>query len=91
MYRILVINPGSTSTKVALYADEERVWQENIEHPAAQISRFAKIYDQLDMRYEVVMDLLEKKACPPASLSAVVARGGLLPPCPPGPIWSTRT
>ena len=45
MKKILVINPGSTSTKIAFYHDGEQVWKESIEHDAAEIKKYAVIYD----------------------------------------------
>ena len=50
MKKILVINPGSTSTKIAFYHDGEQVWKESIEHDAAEIKKYTVIYDQKEMR-----------------------------------------
>lgn len=58
MKKILVINPGSTSTKIAFYHDGEQVWKESIEHDAAEIKKYAVIYDQKDMRTKLVRDAL---------------------------------
>lgn len=52
MKNILVINPGSTSTKIAFYHDGEQVWKESIEHDAAEIKKYAEIYDQKDMQHQ---------------------------------------
>ncbi len=79
MTAILVINPGSTSTKVALYEDNVRAFQETIDHSMVEIDAFVEIVDQLDMRTELVEKLLEKYGVDRASLSAVIGRGGLLP------------
>lgn len=81
---ILVINPGSTSTKVALYSAEQPLWNENIKHERDVIASFPTIYSQLDMRYETVSSLLREKQTDLGQLCAVVARGGLLQPVPSG-------
>ena len=77
-HQILVINPGSTSTKLALYADGQPVWSESLEHDGAALKQYTVIYDQLDMRYETVMQALDRNGTAPSSLSAVVSRGGLI-------------
>ena len=81
MKKILVINPGSTSTKIAFYHDGEQVWKENIEHDAAEIKKYAVIYDQKDMRTKLVRDALTAHGEKVTELDGVVARGGLLPSC----------
>ena len=58
MKKILVINPGSTSTKIAFYHDGEQVWKESIEHDAAEIKKYTVIYDQKEMRTALVMRAL---------------------------------
>ena len=78
MNNILVINPGSTSTKIAWYCDREMKWRESLEHDPAQIKQYAVIYDQLQMRSDTVRNTLEKRGERIDSLSAVVSRGGLL-------------
>ena len=79
MKKILVINPGSTSTKIAFYHDGEQVWKESIEHDAAEIKKYAVIYDQKDMRTKLVRDALAAHGEKVTELDGVVARGGLLP------------
>ena len=79
MKKILVINPGSTSTKIAFYHDSEQVWKESIEHDAAEIKKYAMIYDQKDMRTKLVRDALAAHGEKVTELDGVVARGGLLP------------
>lgn len=78
--KILVINPGSTSTKIALYAGGQSVWQENIAHSAAELAAFKSIYEQLPMRLELVKSTIQSKGTDTSELAAVAARGGLLPP-----------
>ncbi len=80
MHRLLVINPGSTSTKVAVYEDEQPLFVETLRHASQRLAAFPHIVDQYEFRLEAVLDLLESRGIPLASLSAVVARGGLLRP-----------
>lgn len=79
-YHILAINPGSTSTKTALYQDEELIFLNQTEHSEAELSGFSDILDQLDFRLEVIRSILKKNMFSLESLNAVVGRGGLLPP-----------
>lgn len=78
MQKILVINPGSTSTKIAWYCGETRAWSQNIEHDPAQIKSYAAIYDQLEMRTKLVRETVEQQGEKLTELSAVVSRGGLI-------------
>lgn len=78
MYRILVVNPGSTSTKLAQFADSERVCGETIRHDEAALGACgAAIWDQLEMRWHAVRDWTERNAL---EISAVAAIGGLFRP-----------
>ena len=77
---ILAINPGSTSTKIALFLSEKKILSSNIPHSSEEISKFPKIIDQKDFRSKIVSDFLEKNSFNPKHLSAVVGRGGLLSP-----------
>jgi len=79
-YRVLAINPGSTSTKIAVYEDSKEIFKKNVEHSKQDIEQFAKIADQQEMRYEQIMKVLAEEKCDVKTLSAVVGRGGLLPP-----------
>ena len=80
MYRILVINPGSTSTKIALYFDDKAIFTENIVHLHQEINKFNRIVDQYKYRRDMIIKLLNDKGCKIGELSAIVARGGILPP-----------
>jgi len=82
--RLLVINPGSTSTKIAVYDDEQPLFVETLRHPSQEIAAFPHILDQYDFRLKAVLGCLEAKQIPLASLSAVVGRGGVLRPIPSG-------
>lgn len=79
-FNILVINPGSTSTKVALFKNEECVFTENISHSAEEISRCPCIDDQHEMRTSALEAVLNAHHVKFESLHAVVGRGGLLRP-----------
>jgi butyrate kinase len=84
MYRILTINPGSTSTKVALFEDERPLFVEAIYHSAEEIAAFPRIADQYAFRRDAVLSLLGEQEIRLDSLDAVVGRGGLLRPIPSG-------
>ncbi|MDQ7797780.1 MAG: butyrate kinase [Candidatus Edwardsbacteria bacterium] len=79
-FLILVLNPGSTSTKVAVYRGPKQLVAESIGHDKAQIEKFDRIVDQYPMRQAVVLDFLSRNKIDLKSLSAVVDRGGLLKP-----------
>lgn len=81
---ILAINPGSTSTKVALYNGREKVFINKIEHPSDEIDKYHNIIDQYDYRLNLIVDWLREININPASLKAVVGRGGMLRPMPAG-------
>ncbi|WP_352419271.1 butyrate kinase [Proteiniborus sp.] len=81
---ILAINPGSTSTKVALYNDQEKVFMNKIEHPSSEIDKYHNIIDQYDYRLNLILNWLREISISPASLRAVVGRGGMLRPMPAG-------
>ncbi|RCW50560.1 MULTISPECIES: butyrate kinase [unclassified Halanaerobium] len=83
-YKILVINPGSTSTKLAVFENKDRIIEENISHTEEEMEKFPTIVDQTKMRYSHIMDFLRKHNINIQSLSAVVGRGGLLKPLPGG-------
>ncbi len=81
---ILVINPGSTSTKIALFKEETCIVTENLSHSVEEIKKYKNIYDQKEMRTEVIMKWLEKQGFSVDNLLAIVGRGGLLRPMPGG-------
>lgn len=78
-YKILAINPGSTSTKVALFDDETCLFVESLNHSANDLADFDEIPDQLDFRTQIVLDMMKKNNVNLKELHAVVGRGGLLP------------
>mgnify|MGYP000845335826 FL=1 len=79
-FRVLVINPGSTSTKVAVFEGDCSAASESLRHDADMIASYPRIFDQFDMRKEAVFDFMERLPFPADTLSAVVGRGGVLPP-----------
>jgi len=81
---VLVINPGSTSTKVALFAGEENVLQKNLTHSPEEISKFDKIADQFEYRKDIIISWMKEEGYSVEQLKAVVGRGGLLKPMPSG-------
>ncbi|MGC9335355.1 MAG: butyrate kinase [Anaerolineae bacterium] len=84
MHCLLVINPGSTSTKVAVYEDEQPLLTRTLRHSAAELASFGHILDQYSFRLGKVLDLLREQGISLDKLSATVGRGGLLDPIPSG-------
>jgi butyrate kinase len=82
--RLLIINPGSTSTKIAVYEDEREILSANIPHSAEELAPFGKIVDQKAFRKDLILRTLREKDLEPAGLTAVIGRGGLLVPIPSG-------
>ena len=79
-YRILVINPGSTSTKIGVFEDEVQLFSKTLRHSAEKIAEFAAIADQKSWRKELVMEALKENDFDVTTLSAVSGRGGLVAP-----------
>lgn len=79
-YRILVVNPGSTSTKIGVYEDENLLFDKTLRHSAEEIEKFDSIPAQKDWRRKLVMKALEEQGFDVKTLSAVSGRGGLLAP-----------
>lgn len=84
IFRILVINPGSTSTKAAVYDGEEPVAVMSIPHSDEELARFPSVMSQLDYRLGLILDALGGAGVDVASLDIVMGRGGLLEPIPSG-------
>lgn len=80
----LIINPGSTSTKIGVFEDETLLFEETLRHSTEEISKYASIVDQKDFRKHIITELLEKKDFDIKSLGVVVGRGGMLKPIPGG-------
>jgi butyrate kinase len=79
-YKILSINPGSTSTKIAVYKNEKELFQKKVEHDAAELAHFQSMVDQFQMRRDAIMACLREENFVLGELSAVAGRGGKLPP-----------
>ncbi|TCO73836.1 butyrate kinase [Marinisporobacter balticus] len=79
-YKILAINPGSTSTKIAIYENDKELYKKTIEHSNEEIEKYKNIAEQYEMRKEALMDFLKEVNFDVKELSSVVGRGGLLPP-----------
>ncbi len=79
-FLVLTINPGSTSTKIALFRDEERVFEEVLRHRPEDLAVFRHTVDQYRFRRDAVLKSLEEHGVDVKELDAVVGRGGLLPP-----------
>ena len=76
----LIINPGSTSTKIGVFEDETLLFEETLRHPTEEIAKYASIVDQKDFRKNIIVSLLKEKDFDIHSLNVVVGRGGLLKP-----------
>ena len=86
---ILAINPGSTSTKIAIFLGEEKILGQNISHTADELAPFPRIIDQHLFREKVILGFLKPARLRYQPLAAVVGRGGLLGPWLRAPTWST--
>ncbi|NLB67436.1 MAG: butyrate kinase [Bacteroidales bacterium] len=82
--KILSVNPGSTSTKIAVFEDGEQIFLTNIKHSAEEIARYAKVIDQYKFREEIILKTLAENGIDKSEFSAIVGRGGLLKPIPSG-------
>lgn len=80
----LIINPGSTSTKIGVFEDETLLFEETLRHSTEEISQYASIVDQKDFRKQIIVDLLAEKDFDIKSLNVIVGRGGMLKPIPGG-------
>ncbi|MBN2793831.1 MAG: butyrate kinase [Clostridia bacterium] len=81
---VLAINPGSTSTKVAIFEGEENKLQKNLSHSTEELDKFEKITDQFEYRKDIIVKWLSDEGYQLEDLKAVVGRGGLLKPMPSG-------
>ncbi|NLM05410.1 MAG: butyrate kinase [Tissierellia bacterium] len=76
MALILAINPGSTSTKIAVYENEKCLWKDSIEHSYEEMAAYKDIYEQYPMRVKIIKEFLKKHGTSEDKLSAIVGRGG---------------
>lgn len=80
----LIINPGSTSTKIGVFEDETLLFDETLRHPTEEIAKYDSIIAQKDFRKNIIVDFLKEKNFDIHSLNVIVGRGGLLKPIPSG-------
>ena len=79
MERLLILNPGSTSTKIAIYEDKRQVFLKSIEHDQSELQQFENLIDQLNYRINQVQQCLDAGKADISGLSAVMGRGGIIP------------
>ncbi|WP_319370741.1 butyrate kinase [uncultured Ilyobacter sp.] len=79
-FKILAINPGSTSTKISVFQGEREIFAETIRHSTEDIHQFKNIIDQFEFRKNIIEKVLKEKHLLDEGLDAVVGRGGLLKP-----------
>ncbi len=76
VYKILVINPGSTSTKVSLFENESLRFEHSLFHDAPELLKFPHVNDQMPFRYRVILDMLKEEGVSPDEIDVFVGRGG---------------
>ena len=79
-HKMLIINPGSTSTKIGVYEDTTPILVETLRHSSEEIDKYVNIIDQFEFRKEVILNVLKEKNFDIKELDAIVGRGGLLKP-----------
>jgi len=80
VFRIMAINPGSTSTKFGIYDNEECLFQKTVRHDTEMLAKFSNILEQKELRAENILQYLETTGIELSSLDAVVGRGGMIKP-----------
>lgn len=83
-YKILAINPGSTSTKIAIFENEKNIFLKNIKHSTDELKGFAKITDQYEFRKNTILNELKEAGLDINQIQCVMGRGGLNKPIPSG-------
>lgn len=82
--RSLIINPGSTSTKISVFDDENEILNKTLRHSTEELAQYPNIYSQKDFRKQLILDALKEEKIDLASIQVCVGRGGLLKPIPGG-------
>lgn len=77
---ILVVNPGSTSTKFSLFEESDMVFEKTLRHSSAELSGFRRITDQFHFRKDLIMKELKERKTDFSVIAAVMGRGGLIKP-----------
>ncbi|MBQ6582509.1 MAG: butyrate kinase [Mogibacterium sp.] len=82
--KILCINPGSTSTRLAVFEDDQKVFITNVAHSNEKLESLGHVQEQLEYRYEMICDILKENGIDVATMDCIVGRGGALRPMPGG-------
>lgn len=82
--KILALNPGSTSTKVAVYHNRKQVFLKNIKHDLEEMKQFTRVADQFEFRKKAILEEVQHAGLDISKVNIVVGRGGLLKPIPGG-------
>lgn len=80
IYRVLAINPGSTSTKISVFDDEKEVFIKTLRHDPAELDKVGSILEQDKFRKTLVLEAMKENEIEPSTLDAVIGRGGLVRP-----------
>lgn len=84
LMKVLVINPGATSTKISAFDEEKEVMRVSISHSAQELSKFAHIAEQMPYRKKLILDALRENGMKVSDFDAICGRGGLLRHIPSG-------
>ena len=76
IFRLLVINPGSTSTKISVFENDRSLFERSVFHDAPILLQYPHVNDQVPFRYDVILDILKQEKVDPASIDVFVGRGG---------------
>jgi butyrate kinase len=82
--KVLLINPGATSTKIAVYEEDQEIMRRSVDHDAATIDQFAHIADQMPYRRDMILDILKEEGYSLTDFDAICGRGGLFKHIPSG-------
>ena len=86
--KVLVLNPGATSTKISIFEEENEVFKTNLVHHAADLAPYAHVIDQGPFRKQLILETVEKAGYQMTDFDAVCGRGGLLRHIP--SLWGAR-
>lgn len=82
--QVLIINPGATSTKIAVFREQEQLFKKGIDHSAQELDQFERVIDQADYRRKAILDAVAEGGFQLTDFDAVCGRGGLYRPIPSG-------
>ena len=82
--KVLVINPGATSTKIAVFDEDKQVFKKGIDHSAQELDQFDRVIDQADYRQKAILDAVVESGYQLSDFDAVCGRGGLYRAIPSG-------